>query len=236
MTDRWSRIRVPLIVFCSVGLLVCVTILVLALHFAFFSNRDAGISTAHPSSARVVQKYLTALSTGDARTAESLDAGVLSKSPYVAADHATFLTDSALGSARSRISHVASVVTLASGSTATVRGSWTLAGKHYTSLFSLDWDKASAKWILQDSLANVVSITSYSTNGVIANPPFSLGATQAAGGTRYVAYPGVYRLSVDITASALVDAAKTPSSRELTVVPFDAVPMHDITFLVTAQP
>jgi hypothetical protein len=230
MTDARSRARTPIIVFSAIGIVVCIGLIALALHFAFFSNRQAGISTDHPSSARVVEKYLSAISSGDARTAESLDAGVRAKAPYSGSDQKTFLTDDALGAATSRIVDITSVVTLADSSRATVQSRWTLAGKHYSHLFALHWSKSPATWVLDDSLANVVQITAYSSTGQ-TSPGFTLGGIAAGDAASYVVYPGVYHLSVNIPASSLVDASKTPVSRELTVVPFDAVPMHRINFL-----
>jgi hypothetical protein len=233
MTHHRSVARTLVIVFGGVGIVVCAALIVVAIHFAFFSNQRAGASTEHPSAARVVQRYLAAIAAGDAHAAESLDSGVREKAPYSGSDQQTFLTDDALSAATSRISRAASKVTLATATSATVRSSWMLAGKHYSHLFSLRWGSSSARWILEDSLANVVTITTLSPEGQ-SSPAFTLGGIPSGTSASYVVYPGVYRLDVDVPKSAILNPAKTPTSRNLLIPPFDAVPMARVNFLLNS--
>jgi hypothetical protein len=227
MAGSWTRAKLPVTIgVIAVAVIVVVAIVVIVFVRPFGSNP---VSTAHPSAAKVVEEYLTAIADGDAEKAHDLDAAAFESAPFLHTDSRSFLNADVLSAASERITDIDVRDVSASDTVATVRGEFTLAGTTYTPTFALDWDDAGEVWRLSSTVANVFQVNGVPQSGgdrsalsftLAGTEPESLasGANDSALG--YVAYPGVYPLEVAVDESAVQQPAATPASSELTIEPY----------------
>lgn len=164
-----------------------------------------------PSAEPVVEEYLTALANGDASTARSLDVAYweADNSPVGAWDSESLASDAVLGGAIERISDVR-LTELTDGHTASrIEAEFSLDGVEYDTSLPLNWDDASERWILQDSLVGCFGVvwTIGVSEGYLG---FTLAGVAVPGDEQYAMYPGVYPISFDVDPALLADPASLP--------------------------
>lgn len=163
-----------------------------------------------PDAAAVVAEYLTALADGDSAAAMRLDAAGRAEAPFTQGDGTGFLETDALADAAERITVESATVEHQGGATASVIAAFSLAGEHFAPKLRLTWDDDSGAWILIDSLANFVEVRAL-TDQVPGPAPFTLAGALPSGGFDGIdppvslAYPGVYRLLVQLSPDTLAD-------------------------------
>jgi hypothetical protein len=187
----------------------------------------AATSDQRPAPEQTVMSYLEAISSGDASAARAFETDVEQNGEYTELD--TLRTDAVLQGATTRISDITignvGRSTLPDGTThSQVSFSFHLGAKQYDSSLGVVWNEKAGEWRLSDDLAIKVSVTAEVSSTKVALVGFDFAGTKvqpsdpATGTLFYLAYPGVYPVSVDVPSELLVDPS-AGTTREVTVVP-----------------
>lgn len=173
--------------------------------------------------------YLSALADGDSAAAMTLDAAAFDDAPFTQADGTGFLATDALATASERIAVTGTKVLSTNADDAAVEADFSLAGENFSPTLRLRWDDDSGKWILIDSLANLLVVRTVNPAGTAGPAPFTLGDAVPSGSFEgfdppvTAVYPGVYALSVQLDAALLLDPA-TALKTQLVVRPYYQAP------------
>ena len=190
-----------------------------------------GAAPHRPAPTKVVSKYLTAISEGDATTAARLDSEAVnntyrtSTSDQDESDLGSLRTDSVLQSADERIEKVQVKTNPKSvqgeDDTLEIGFTYELNGKEHSSALTVHWSPESSEWVLEDSLTVQLFVDAQKSTVQTQSAPFrivgiqdSLRPSEEGLPYMYLVYPGVYRVTADIPKGLL--APNTETSQTVT--------------------
>ncbi|GAB3607796.1 hypothetical protein GCM10027413_32050 [Conyzicola nivalis] len=199
---------------------VVVIVVIIVVAVVLVSNA----TSARPSPQPFVERYLTAVSEGDAQAARAIDDRTLPEDG--AADPETFRSDAVLQAATERISDVQiDDVQVFDRDSGRVTASYTLAGGRENLIVNVEWDESSDGWALRDGVFHAVEVAG-GTSSVDDSIPFFLAGVPSTdpvaitpGRAAYLAYPGVYPFELALSQGVLSDPAAVPSQLQVTPGP-----------------
>jgi len=181
-------------------------------------------TSARPSPEPFVEKYLSAVSRGDASAARAIDDRTVPKGAGV--DAATFRSDAVLSGATERISDVRIEDSKVFGrDSGRVTASYTLSGDRQNLIVNVKWDDAAGGWALADGVFHAVEVAG-GTSSVDDSVPFFLAGEPSSdpiaisrGRISYLAYPGVYPFELGVSPDLLSDPDTVPFELRVTPAP-----------------
>lgn len=180
---------------------------------------------ARPDPAAVVTEYLAALADGDSATASALDAVARDGAPFTQSSGSGFLETDALSSAVERITVGSITVSTSGAAAAAVVAEFSLAGEDFAPVLRLRWDDSDERWVLRDSLANLLLVQAVGPDALAGPVTYTLGGAAPTGSFDDVdapvaaVYPGIYDLTIDIDPAELADPTM-PLARQLVIDPY----------------